>query len=89
MNSNQITEAVTFPPQILRKSSSLAPHPDPQRRKQPRASCSPYLADEEDESSASEGVETPVPAGFTQTCLEDQERGDLYSNSFVQAQRLV
>lgn len=64
--------------------------PDLQQSKQPRASCSPYLADEEGESTASEGVETPVPAGdFTQTCLEDHKCVDLYSNSFVQVQRLV
>lgn len=74
--------------QLLGASGSSSP--DLQRRKPPRASCSPYLADEEGESTASEGMETPVPAGgLTQTCLEDQECVGLYSYSFVQAQRLV
>lgn len=74
--------------QLLGASRNCSP--DPQGSKQSRASCSPYLADEEGESTASEGMETPVPAGeFTQTCLEDQECIDLHSNTFVQAQRLV
>lgn len=62
--------------------------PDLQHSKRPRARCSPYLADEEGESAASEGMETPVPAGdFAQTCLEVQECV-LYSD-FLQPQRLM
>lgn len=70
--------------------TSRNPSPDLQQSKQPRASCSPYLADEEGGSTASEGMETPVPSGdFIETCLEDQECVDSYSKSFVQARRLV
>lgn len=61
--------------------------PDLRQSRQPGASCSPYLADEEGESTASEGMETPVPTGnFTRTCLQDQKCVDLY---FLQAQRLI
>lgn len=74
--------------QLLAASRSSSP--DLGQSKQPRASCSPYLADEEAESSASEGRETPVPAGdFTHTCLEDRACGDSRSSSFVRAQRLA
>lgn len=62
--------------------------PDLQRSKQAGARCSPYLADEE--STASEGMETPVPAGdFTQTCLKVHECVDLHANSFLRPQRLM
>lgn len=55
-----------------------------------RAICSPYLSDEEGESTASEGMEAPVPGGpFAQTCLEDQERLDLRPHSSERAQRLL
>lgn len=74
--------------QLLAASGNSSP--DLRQSKQPRASCSPYLADEEGESSASEGRETPVPAGdFTRTCLEDRECGDLHSSGFAPAQRLA
>lgn len=79
-----------FEEEQLLTGASRNSSPDLQPSKQPRESCSPYLADEEGESTASEGMETPVPAGdFPKTCLEDQECVDLYANSFVQAQRLV
>lgn len=71
-------------------STSRNSSPDLQHSTRPRARCSPYLADEEGGSTASEGMETPVPAGdFAQTCLEVQERVDLYSNGFLQPQRLM
>lgn len=78
-----------FEEEQLLTGASRNSSPDLQQSKQHTPSCSPYLADEEGESTASEGMETPVPAGdFTQTCL-DQECVDLCSNSFVQAQWLV
>lgn len=74
--------------QLLGISSNSSP--DPRHGKQTGARCSPYLADEEGESTASEGMETPVPAGdLTQTCLRVQECVDLYSNDLLGPQRLM
>lgn len=70
--------------------ASRSSSPDLQHGKRTVARCSPYLADEEGESTASEGMETPVPAGdFAQTCLGVQECVDLYSNDSLQPQRLM
>lgn len=72
--------------QLLGASSNSSP--DLQHGKQTGARCSPYLADEE--STASEGMETPVPAGdFTQTCLNVQECVNLCSDSLLRPQRLM
>lgn len=74
--------------QLLSTRSSSSP--DLLHSQQTGARCSPYLADEEGESTASEGMETPVPAGdFTQTCLKVQECVDLYSNNLLRPQRLM
>ncbi|TNM88831.1 hypothetical protein fugu_005085 [Takifugu bimaculatus] len=74
--------------QLLGTSSNSSP--DLLHSKQTGARCSPYLADEEGESTASEGTETPVPAGdFTQTCLKVQECVHFHSDSLLRPQRLV
>lgn len=73
---------------LLRTSSNSSP--DLLHSKPTGARCSPYLADEEAESTASEGRETPVPAGdFTQTCLKVQECVHLYSDNFLRPQGLM
>lgn len=74
--------------QLLGTSSNSSP--DLLHSKQTGARCSPYLADEEGESTASEGMETPVPEGdFTQTCLKVEECVHLYSNNLLRPQRLM
>lgn len=54
--------------------------PDGPRGKEPGSSCSPYLADEEGESTASEGAETPVPQGDVTherlSCEDSRPRGE-------------
>lgn len=73
--------------QLLGTSSNSSPD---LHSKQTGARCSPYLADEEEESTASEGMETPVPAGdFTQTCLKVQECVNLHSNNLLWPQKLM
>lgn len=59
--------------------TSRNPSPDPQSKNQQRTSYSAFTAHEEEESTSSEGKETPVPSeDFTGQCLEDQD-----SNSFI------
>lgn len=58
--------------------------PGPQNTNQPRKYDSPFLAHEEEESTASDGNETPVPAGdFPEEDFEDQYSGDFISSSLV------
>lgn len=58
--------------------------PGPQNTNQPRKYGSPFLAHEEEESTASDGNETPVPAGdFPEEDFEDQYSGGFISSSLV------
>lgn len=54
--------------------TSRNPSPDPQAKYQPRTRDSPCPAHDEEESTASEGRDTPVPPDdFADECFEEQE----------------
>lgn len=54
--------------------TSRNPSPDPQAKNQPRTRDSPCPAHEEEESTASEGRDTPVPPDdFADECFEERE----------------
>ncbi|KAF1391723.1 hypothetical protein PFLUV_G00045050 [Perca fluviatilis] len=62
--------------------ASRNPSPDPQSKKQRSTSDSPFLAHEEEDSTGSEGNETPVPLeDFASKCFEDQD-----SNAFISSE---
>ncbi|XP_032369834.1 uncharacterized protein perm1b [Etheostoma spectabile] len=59
--------------------ASRNPSPDPQSKKQQSTSDSPFLVQEEEDSTGSEGKEAPVPLkDFASECFEDQD-----SNAFI------
>lgn len=65
--------------------TSRNPSPDPQGKNQPRTGDPPFLAHEEEESTASEGKETPVPSdNFDEECFEDQDPSAVISSNLVQ-----
>ncbi|XP_074502184.1 uncharacterized protein perm1b [Sebastes fasciatus] len=64
--------------------ASRNPSPDPRSKKQRRTSDSPFLAREEEDSTSSEGKETPVPSeDFPRKYLEDQDSNDLISSKLA------
>lgn len=62
--------------------ASRSPSPDPQSKNQQSTSDSPFFAREDEESTSSEGKETPVPLeDFAGECFEDPD-----SNAFISSE---
>ncbi|XP_059186308.1 uncharacterized protein LOC131969155 [Centropristis striata] len=70
--------------------TSRNPSPDPQSKKQQSASDSSFLARDEDESTGSEGRETPVPSeDFAVNCFEDQDSNALTSSELAWPRQMI
>lgn len=70
--------------------TSRNPSPDPQSKNQLRTSDPPFLAHEEEESTASEGKETPVPSDdIVEECFEDQDSNAFISSNLLQPRVLT
>ncbi|XP_044031520.1 uncharacterized protein perm1 [Siniperca chuatsi] len=70
--------------------ASRNPSPDPQSKNQQRTSDSPFFAHEEEESTSSEGKETPVPSeDFAGQCFEDQDSNALISSELAWPRRIT
>ncbi|XP_031143346.1 uncharacterized protein si:ch211-157b11.14 isoform X1 [Sander lucioperca] len=70
--------------------ASRNPTPDPQSKKQRSTSDSPFLAHEEEDSTGSEGKETPVPLeDFTSKCFEDQDSNVFISSELAWPRQII
>lgn len=69
--------------------ASRNPSPDPQSKDPQRTSDSPFFEREEEESTSSEGKETPVPLeDFVEECFEDQDSNALISSELAWPRRI-
>ncbi|XP_068568224.1 uncharacterized protein perm1b [Cebidichthys violaceus] len=70
--------------------ASRNPTPDPQSKKLRSTRDSPILAHEDEQSTSSEGKETPVPSGdLARKCLEDQDSNALTLSQLARPRQIT